>query len=257
MKHTAHIIAVIVTVALSLMVGCKKPDASIPTRFGTLFLHLHSNIGSNEVVLGQSYPSQALGMPNISIVSARYYISQVTMTDSTGKVVNVPGVVLVQAGTETYAVGQIPIGNYKTISFKVGLDNYSNHSDPTQFSAGNALAPQSPSMHFANVDSGYFFIDLRGNVDTSGGGTPNAAYICQIGVDANLVTVNMPDHKANLGSYFTVTESQPVYVHLTADFGQLLRSVDLVHNLTIKPNLTPVMVNTIKENAQLMFTYEE
>ena len=67
--------------------------------------------------------------------------------------------------------GNIPVGSYKSISFNVGVQPSDDHSDPSTHTGADALAVQTPSMHFATTTDGYIFMAVEGLVDSSVAGT--------------------------------------------------------------------------------------
>jgi hypothetical protein len=68
---------------------------------------------------------------------------------------------------------EIPEGDYKGISFVVGLDSATNHGDPSIWPMDHALSPVENGLHWGWA-GGYIFSMLDGNYMRSGATTPSA-----------------------------------------------------------------------------------
>ena len=135
-----------VLVSFSLFTSCKKvdptptpttPTESIPT--GQLRFHLHTFIGENEV---DKYDIEMM-MPDgrmISLDIAQLYISDIQLVKLDGSYYNVPSNgVLKVCESESVIIGDVPIGNYKTVRFKVGLSPTVNALDASTNGYTNLL----------------------------------------------------------------------------------------------------------------------
>lgn len=96
---------------------------------------------------------------------AGYYLSNIQLQTSSGSV-SIDTVLRITANTPNIALGQIPVGNYQSITYTIGVDSATNHADPTVYSTGHPLALQVPSMHWS-WNSGYIFARIEGTIDTS------------------------------------------------------------------------------------------
>jgi hypothetical protein len=96
---------------------------------------------------------------------AGYYLSNIQLQTSNGSV-NIDTVLRITANTPNISLGQIPVGNYQSITYTIGVDSATNHADPTVYATGHPLALQVPSMHWS-WNSGYIFARIEGAIDTS------------------------------------------------------------------------------------------
>ena len=254
MKSISKFILCCTAAVLIFMGGCKTD----PTPTAMLMLHLHTNIDTNEVAPGASYPNWA--GRNVQFTRAQYYLSNITLTKTDGSKVGLSGRVLVTWGTEDYMVGNIPVGSYKSISYQVGVDANNNHTDPASHTATDVLSAQNPSMHFADNATGYIFMAVEGMVDSSatGTGTPNKTFSYHIGTDALLTTVAMPDHSAApYSQVYTATANGSITFHMIADYGKLFKNVDMKTNTVTNTIDNPTLATALAVNISSMFRYEE
>jgi hypothetical protein len=255
MKKNNHIkLAGISAIALLLLVftGCHK-DKTQST--GTLWLHIHTNIDTNEVdAYGNVYPD-ANGR-KMSLSLAQFYVSGVSVLGSNGTWTTVDGAYILKTlDNEEYFVGKVPAGNYTDIKFNVGLDATANATTPSSHStstgADSVLAHT--DMWYGSTSQGYIFMNVQGTVDIGNTGTPNTAFSYKIGSNALLKTVTMPSQA------FTVSPNQVQYVHIICDYSKILDGVDLTvaGNRTIDyTNITSATAVAIANNIPGMFSYE-
>ncbi|MDB5282713.1 MAG: hypothetical protein JWO06_1788 [Bacteroidota bacterium] len=232
---------------IAMLASCKKgADTSLLT------LRLHSNIDTAAIVTGTTYTNK-MGR-NISFSRTEYYLSNIQLTNTDGSLVPVSGIVLVNSSTTDYTIGSVPIGNYKSISFDVGL-NTNNHDDPTAHTGNDPLAVQSPSMHFSTNTLGYIFMAVEGLVDSTGAGTPNKPFSYLVGTDALLRPVTMGDHSVTPYTAFAATSQKVMVVDLIADFGTFSKNVDMNANPVTNSSDYPVVADSLAKNIPLMFRY--
>jgi len=227
--------------------SCKKKTIT-----QKLQLHLHANVDSNEIDLGGAY-ANAEGR-NISFSNIRYYISNVKMIDETGATVDIPGTILYHSGEENYEVGEIPVGNYKSIAFDIGVPAADNHSNPASHESGDPLGVQDPAMYFS-PENGYIFMDLEGMVDSfdTGHGVPQRAFTYMLGTDALRKRIIMPVHS----STFKVSEGNNITVHMIADFSLLLKGIDMKNVYKVNPLTDLHDATLLDNNLSNTFSYEQ
>ncbi len=162
-------------------------------------LHLEFNplVESAPLVYGAKYADSS--GRTFTISAAQFYVSGITITKSDGTELSFSSVYLmVKPAIKSYAIDSLPYGDYKSISFNVGVDASKNdkHQEPTVYPDGSALGVQSPSMYWTWTDLGYIFMKVQGMVDTSAtnSGTANYPFSANIGTDALLkrITLNKP-----------------------------------------------------------------
>lgn len=250
MKYILRFLPLLLLV--TLLAACKK-DPVENTDKGTLLMHLHTFIQNTEVEdYGIVYTTDA--GRKISLDMAQMYLSDFQLVRANGTMYSVPDKkVLQELKTETYSIGEVPVGEYKALIFRVGFDAATNKLAP---SADPALLNH-PEMWFGTdpQPDGYVFLHAKGMVDPTPGATQMEPFEYKIGTSANYIQINLPDKD------FTVVKDQASYVHLLADYSQIFDGIDISQStnrsvLTAAEN--SVMPATwITQNIPLFFRYEE
>lgn len=258
-KNNLLFILIIVGINFS---SCKKdksdtPDPSNPssTPKGTFLLHLHIYIDNNEVDL-YNITYTTLDGRNILLSMGQLYISTIQLVKLDGSAVDVPGKKILKVlETDTYLVGDVPVGNYKTIRFKVGLDAATNTLSPTTSSDSSIL--NKPAMWFGGTaqPDGYVFMNVQGLIDTSSDLSGTAVpFVYKIGTNANYKQVQMPDRN------FTISENQVQYGHLLIDYSKIFTGIQLNQNsnlsITTAAENNTALAAKIVSNIPGMFIYE-
>lgn len=257
--HTLLLLPLLMVVVS--MSSCKKDNTTDPvadnstaTSKGTLLLHLHSFIDAQEVdAYNIAYTTDAGRMISLSI--GQLYISEIQLEKLDGTFYDVSNQKLLKTlATETYLVGDVPAGNYKSIRFKVGLPSSTNALDPT--SSGDSLILNRSEMWFSGSaqPDGYVFLNAQGTIDTSADMSGKMCpFVYKIGTDANYKQVQMPVQN------FTIIPNQSQFVHMYADFSRLFTGVtlDSAHlNVTnVLENSSP-LATQIANNMTIIFKYE-
>jgi len=244
--------------------SCKKKDNTEntpPTPMGTIGFHLHTNIDTAEADSGEVITNY-ITHQRYQLDVAQFYISGIVAykTDGTAEPLN-NAYLLKNIDQEEYIIGQVPTGNYKSISFNVGIDAATNQTDPTTHTG--VLAVQDPSMWFGWQWQGYIFMNVQGYADTTAThtGQVNKAFTYQLGGNNELKNIHMPDRAS--GTYVTVTTSNtntlPAEFHIICDYGILLNGVNFkTNNGAATPyNSDSTIVKAIESNIPNMFRYEE
>jgi len=259
-----NILAILIVIAAFSVAGtsCKKNDDNNNTTSvdsGFVYLHLHTNIDTNEADYNTVY-TDANGR-QISLSKAQLYLSNIRMIKTDGTQYALPNsvIILKDLETEAYFLAKVPTGSYKSIMFNVGLDATTNAKTPT--AADSAL--NHPDMWFGSSaqPDGYVFVDLEGSVDTTAAGNGSTAlmqpFTYKIGTNAHLNTVTMPDHTP----VYSIAKDESQFVHIIIDYSKLLNGVPLNNsaNLSVKTaaDNNSAVSNTISNNVPSMFRYEE
>ena len=256
MKKVKLVFALFVSVAMLItsFYSCKKTPAPTPTPLGTLMFYLHTNVDTNEVTtLGVPYIMNK-GARKISVNVAQLYISGIQLTKSDSSTFNFPHTIILQKQqTKRYTIGKIPLGNYVSVKFNVGLNPTVNASNPA---AADSTLNQ-PAMWFSTTaqPSTYVFVNFQGTIDTSA--TANGdmqPFSYKIGLDSNLRTISMPIQNC---SFF---ENQVQYIHMVVDYNKLFHGIQLNVNSNLFMNTTgansTALGSQIANNIPLMFRYE-
>jgi len=249
-----------VLVSLSLFTSCKKVEPA-PTNFnesvptGILKFHLHTFINDLEV---DAYGIETT-MPDgraISLEMAQLYISEIQLVKLDGSIYNVPckGVLKVFE-SESVTLGNVPVGNYKSVRFKVGLPASTNALAPTTEGYTSLLNQSEMWLSSIAQPDGYAFLNFRGSIDTTTAknGT-KVPFEYKIGTNANLVEVVMSEQN------FSIYKDVVGYVHMKIAYDQLFDGITLsnnafLHITSVADNALPI-VETLKQNIAKMFIYE-
>ena len=257
-KKAIFIMFCLMAYGMTFFVSCKKekPAPTPPPANGTLMLHLHTNVDTNEVDYFDTVYTMTGGR-KISVTKAQLYLSNITLIKLDGSTYTVPGtIILKKMEIEPYTVGSVPSGNYKSIRFDVGLSPTTNASTPA--SADSTL--NRPDMWFgvAAQPAGFIFTNFQGKIDTTtaANGTiaQMQAFSYKIGTNANLKTVTMPDQN------YTVTPNGVQYIHIIVDYSKLFTGVQLNVNSNLGINTTAdngtPLGTQVTNNISSMFIYE-
>jgi hypothetical protein len=199
---------ILLSVMTLTVVGCKKeqPKVETPVQQGTLEVKFISTINRyrNPLVLGEAF-SIGQGNRKAVIDEFKHYVSSLVAVKENGETVALNEVALVdfaQSNKTSHGEGitfsmKLPVGKYKGIRFRMGLDSLTNHSDPAKYGTGHPLST-STGMHWT-WKSGYKFTVLEGKVDASatGGQQPTTPFSYHTGTDELAFTqdfTNSTDH---------------------------------------------------------------
>jgi hypothetical protein len=252
------IIISIILVSVFVFSSCKKKTVepiSNETPKGVLMMHLHTHISDTEVDYYDTIYTNQDGR-KISLKLSQMYVSDIQLVKLDGSIFKVADKNFLKVfETEGYKLENIPVGNYKAIRFKVGLNSTINAIEPTNSSYSSLL--NKSEMWFTNPfqSNGYVFANIKGKIDTTvAKNGPLIPFSYKIGTVANLVEVALPDKN------FTVSEGMLAYSHLIIDYSKVFEGIELnqVNNLTINSisDNSTSLAKTIKNNISLMFHFE-
>lgn len=259
-KQIKQFVFIIVLITM-ITFSCKKntttsePEPAVAN--GTAMLHLHTNVDTIEVADYDSIYVMSDGR-KISVSIAQLYISNIQLVKADGSTFDISGLTIAKTQQEeAYMLGSVPVGNYKSIRFNVGLS-------PTV----NTLLPllsdsvfYKPNMWFGNTVQpwyGYVFVNFQGKIDTTNAANGTLAgmqpFTYKIGTDNHLKSVNMPDQD------YTISSNQTQYIHIMIDYNKLFNGIILnsSNNLSIitSANNSGALSNQIANNIPSMFMYQ-
>lgn len=254
--------------AMLILIGCfascdkkkddnPEPEPTIPVNVpkGTFIFHLHSYIDENEVDLYNIPYTTAEGR-DISLSMAQLYISEVQLVKLDGSVVDIAGKKLLKTlEGSTYVVGDVPVGNYKTIRFKVGLNAATNQMNAT--ASADSVILNRPAMWFGSTaqPDGYVFMNVQGMIDTSSDMSgAMAPFLYKIGTNANYTQVVMPDKN------MSVVEDQVAFGHILINYRKMFTGVQInqASNLSVATTAdnSGTVAAKIISNIPSMFVFE-
>lgn len=223
-----------------------------PVAKGTFLFHLHNYIDLQEIDLyGIEY--QTAEGRSIVLDYTEMYISEIQLLKEDGSLYTVPGKILLKNfKDQTYEVGKVPVGKYKSVQFKVGLPATVNALALKDSAILNQPAMWWNSSAQAN---GYVFMNVQGKIDTSADlSHAPVPFVYKIGTNVNFAVVKMPERE------FTIKEDNSFYGHIIVDYSQLFKGFALnkTSNLsvqTIADNATATAQQIVR-NIPSMFIYE-
>jgi len=239
--------------------ACKQHDPPPPAVDSTIvYMHIHNNLDTNEVeIYGNIYETQA-GRKIYTNV-AQLYLSHIQLIKADGSTYDIPGrLILKTQEIETYSLGKVPVGSYKSIRFHVGLDDATNALDS---SANDAL--NHPEMWFDSTaqPGGYKYVYFGGRIDTTTAANGTEAqmqiYNYKLGTSAAYKEVTLPDHSP----VYNFEKDILQYIHLTIDYNKLFTGVQLNNSANL--SITTAAANasaigtTVNNNIPSMFSYED
>jgi hypothetical protein len=245
---------------LLVLVACKK-ETTTPTTTtdntpkGRLVFHLHTFIGESEVDAYDIDMTTPSGR-TISLNRAQFYLTDIQLVKLDGSIYNVPSKGSLKVfESESVTIGDVNIGNYKSVRFKVGLIPATNKLLPT-VDGYNILLNQS-EMWFGNAAKSdeYVFLNFAGQIDTTKAmNGVKVPFEYRIGGNDNLISVVMPEQN------ITILEGQIGYAHMVIDYSKFFDNIDLTNPENLKINSLDdnkkAIVSTLKTNIASMFRYE-
>ncbi len=251
----------LISALLIIASACNKKDNTTvtPTVDSTrLYFHLHTNLDTNEVAAYNEVYEMESGR-KISASIAQLYISNIQLVKEDGSLYSIPGAIIYKVQeTEPYYLGMIPVGNYRSVRFHVGLDEATNALDAA---ANEALNHSEMWFGTAAQPGGYVYVNFAGKIDTTtnGDGTElqMQPFVYKLGTSTAYKEVDMPDHDPAFNAEKDVIQ----YVHMTIDYSKLFDGVQLNNSANL--SITDAAANasaigtTVQNNIPNMFSYEE
>lgn len=254
-KYIKFVFACIV---VSLLIACKKdedtPDPQVTSQ--SLSLRLTPMVGDDTLKFNTSFTTE--NNVRYTLSSFRYYMSNIRLVKSDGSEYPISGkVFLVNPNTSDYSLGNVPVGDYKGIRFSVGLDDVTNHLDPTTYPISHPLAIQSPAIHWS-WNSGYIFLMIEGSCDTTAANDDVLTYgqyshgmFFHIGMDDLLRNVDVDN------TTFTVSSNTSKVLNVHSDINQLFTGVDMKTENESHTMGSMPLATKVANNISAMFTIEQ
>ncbi len=221
---------------------------------GTLLFHMHTYIEDTEV---DAYNVDMMTYAGriISLSRAQFYISGIQLVKLDGSTVDLQNNVIKLFESEGLTIGEVPVGNYKSVRFKVGLNATTNALLPSFSSDSIILKMQQMWFGSSAQPDGYVFMNVQGNIDTTNAVTGTPVPFCyKIGTNENYVSVSMPIQN------FTVLKDNVNYVHMIVDYSKLFDGIDLTNpsnlNVSSAQDNSSSIATMIKNNIPNLFRYE-
>jgi hypothetical protein len=163
---------------LSFFISCKKDvknEAPVVVPTGNLQINFAAQANTYSFSLGQSFVTANLD--TLTITKFKYFISNVVLTKEDNTTYSVPECYHVidhsSTGKKTISLNEVPVGNYRSIKFMLGVDSARNRSGAQT----NGLDPANEATDmYWTWSSGYIMIKVEGTSPQSGNGTKAIEY---------------------------------------------------------------------------------
>ncbi|GGF18566.1 MbnP family protein [Hymenobacter cavernae] len=171
-RFSALFLALAIT-AISLT-GCDKDDSSPASNTGELDIEIENVVGTTPLALNTGTYTTEAG-DHFTVTKFNYYISNIKLKKADGtEFVQPDSYYLVKESDATshhFTIPDVPIGDYTSINFTIGVDSLHNVSGAQR----GALDPSNDM--FWSWNSGYIFLKLEGTSPDS----PSKALVFHIG----------------------------------------------------------------------------
>lgn len=241
------------TAATALLGGCRHDGDSQPT-VGAVTFALDNRVGTQPLALdGTAYTTP--GGETFTVSTFKYYVSNIQLTKADGSTYAAPGEYhLIDASKPTstsFTVGNVPTGDYRGVSFVVGVDSTTTKADPLAL-----LGDLNPAnaMYWAWA-TGHIFLKLEGTVTSA---SPSKPLVCHIGGYRQPYSAIVTAAPSLGGSLLPVRADRTPTVRLAADVLKLFNGPTTFALSTFPTTMMP-SANSVKvaqNYAAGMFTVQ-
>jgi hypothetical protein len=180
-----HLFISIIALSLLGFSSCKKDDSNNnsdynPNKKGVLTVEFDNIAGSSDLQLNSGSYTNSSG-ESFNVTRLKYYVSNFILTRTDGTIYTVPQdscyFLIDESDEATHEpVLNIPEGEYKTLSFTLGIDSLRSTMDAAELTG--VLDPTGPQADmYWGGNSGFIFLKMEGNASASATGN----YIYHIG----------------------------------------------------------------------------
>lgn len=226
-----HIFTFALITATSFLAACSKDNDPIAEYAGQASVTFDAKVGGEDFSLGKAFTIEG---KTYTFTQLRYWVSNISFTNEKGEIYKVPASyylieenskINTQDGAyeyparkrETISLSNIPAGNYKSITFSIGVDSVYNKNMSLQageLSQLNGMTNISWMWH-----TSYIFSSLKGSM-TADGATKNI--IVETGLNTNYRTLTV-DFTAPV----RISTAKTTAVNFTVDVEKIIDGVDL------------------------------
>ncbi|MBC7892263.1 MAG: hypothetical protein H7Y12_08630 [Sphingobacteriaceae bacterium] len=167
MKTTFILFAALLGIC-ALVGSCQKdenPDAFSATDKNSVTLEFDNRVGGQNLILGQSIAKNTSG-EDFTVTKLNYFISNVALTKDDGTVVKFPDSYFLIREADPQSLlaklPDVPAGNYKEVSFVVGVDSARSVANVAARTGVLDVASYGDDGMYWSWNSGYIFMKLEG-----------------------------------------------------------------------------------------------
>jgi hypothetical protein len=207
----------LVAVSLLVLNGCKRNTYS-QAATGQVKFTVENTLGSQPLVLNSTVATTKTG-ETFTVSLFEYYLSSIKFTKSDGTVYTAPDTYFLvnqaKPGSLGFAVAGVPVGDYRSVSFTIGVDaQKTGLTDPLDFTG--VLNPAN-NMYWT-WNSGHVFLKLEGTRTT---GSVTKALTCHIGGYSAPYSALVTAQPSFNGKKLVVRANQTLEISLRADATKL------------------------------------
>lgn len=268
-KSTIYIALFTLMTAVVFTTGCKKDDdnnnnnyngkASVKVNFsltngGTAYT-VKANDNTNYINVAD--PNNSSVTFRAWVKELKFYISKIALVNHDGDSTFINQTDLLAwsdtTTSKTFDLGLVDPNHYHFLVFYLGVDSVDNHADPTSQPTTSALNlgyPGADDMHWSWA-SGYRFLLMEGQSDTTGGATPtfNQSFTYHIGGDMMKRTISVPLD-------FEAEPNTDGVVNIKFDVHQLFYNLDLKTDTSTHTMDNMPLAAKVANNAEVAFSGE-
>lgn len=146
--------------------SCTESDEITPNEKGTLTINFNNTVNNEDVILGTTKGVNSSG-EEFTISTLNYFISNIVLTDNKGNEVKFPeNYYLVREAdpsSQQISLGDIPAGDYTSISYVIGVDSLRNVADVSSRTGVLDVASYGNDNMYWSWNMGYIFFKMEGN----------------------------------------------------------------------------------------------
>lgn len=230
----------------------------------TFAVHSQSHVAlkfafmNNEQPFALNETIEALNGVDYSVQDVAFYVSRIKIVHDGGQILELDTnkVLYISHPNNSVELGELDVTNIEGIHFMVGVPEYLNHLDISQYPENHPLSYQTPTMHWGWT-AGYMHFIINALGDNNNDGTPTEAYQLHC-----LGDHNTPD--VSVTTVATVYQNGSQEIILNVNLDQWLEGTDpattgMVHgsngvNAAVMDNVTQHPVFTSPVNASVIET---
>lgn len=176
----------------------------------------------------------------------KFYLSNIVLKDDNGDFIDLSEIKLIEFDSPTSStlnIKNVPLGNYESIQFDIGVPPSENATtwDPDLYGGNHPLNDE--SMFDQRLMS-YKFLILEGNI---GEGTDLKTFTYAPGDNDLFKNDKVIDSNISLTSEITTS------IDIEVDLGKVLENIDVLNNLSTKPNNNLVLGDNLMTNLRRSF----